>query len=86
MDTETVTGPQQLVTRLYALLVRFHPYDFRTEFVEEMRAVLGDALAEADEKGTLSLIAVCLREARDLPLACCARSCPISEIGERGHQ
>lgn len=65
MDTETVIGPQQLVTRLYALLVRLYPYDFRSEFVVEMRAVFGDALAEADEEGTLSLIAVCLRKARD---------------------
>ncbi len=57
-----------LITRLYAYAIRLYPRSFRVEFEEEMRAVFAHSVAEAAQRGSLSLLAACLREARDLPL------------------
>ena len=62
-----MTAVTQLAIRLYALTVRLYPCSFRAEFGEEMQVVFVDAVAAAVERGRLSLAAVCLREARDLP-------------------
>lgn len=57
----------QLITRLYALLLRLYPRSFRAEFEEEVQAVFEDAVADAARRGGLLLAAVFLRELWDLP-------------------
>jgi hypothetical protein len=43
-------------TRLYALLLRLYPTDFRAEFGEEMTAVFTQALADAQQRGRPALL------------------------------
>ncbi len=54
-------------TRVYAAILWLYPRGFRAEFAPEMRSVFADAIAEASDGGTRSVLAVCLRELWDLP-------------------
>jgi hypothetical protein len=57
----------RILPALYARLLWFYPRRFRSEFEQEMYMVFHDALAEAAEKGILSLLRLCLRELQDWP-------------------
>jgi len=55
--------------RVYHYLLRLYPADFLTEFGPEMELVFGEAIAEAQKSGSTSVLALFLRELRDLPLS-----------------
>jgi hypothetical protein len=57
----------RIFTRLYALLLRLYPRDFRAEFGEEMRVVLRASVSEAAERGGVSLARASFRELRTWP-------------------
>lgn len=57
-----------LLARIYALLLRLYPRDFRDEFEGEMKTVFADAVEEAARAGPLALVRVCWRELWDLPI------------------
>lgn len=57
-----------LVTRVYALLLRLYPREFRDEFGDEMQTVFADAVQEAVRTGTFALARLCWREWRELPV------------------
>jgi hypothetical protein len=57
----------RLAARLYAALLRLYPRRFRDEFADEMRTVFSQALAEAAKRGMLAVLALVVREARDIP-------------------
>jgi hypothetical protein len=52
---------------LYRLSLRLYPRSFRDEFDHEMVTVFADAVTEATRRGWVSLLALWLRELRDLP-------------------
>ena len=58
-----------LVSRLYIVLLRLYPRRFHKEFADEMQGVFIDATTEARKWGLLALLAVVLRELRDLPVS-----------------
>ena len=53
--------------RLYALLLRLYPADFRDEFGEEMTSVFAAYVAETSHQGARALARLCLRELVDSP-------------------
>ncbi len=57
----------RFIIRIYGILVRLYPWEFRAEFAAEMREVFAEAVETADKRGWLSLAAVCLQELRDWP-------------------
>jgi hypothetical protein len=61
--------PARWIVHLYAKLIRLYPRGFRAAFEDEMQVVFADAVAEAIERGGMSLIVVCLRELLDWPMA-----------------
>lgn len=58
-----------VLTKIYSLILHLYPSAYRKTFQEEMLLDFNDMLADASKKGTLSLTAFCLREARDIPLS-----------------
>ncbi len=55
--------------RLYAALLRLYPQSFRVEFADEMQSVFAETVADAAQRDAASLIKVCLREIKDLPMS-----------------
>lgn len=58
-----------ILTKLYSYTLYLYPASYRKAFQKEMLLDFKDMLADANKKGILSLIAFCLREARDIPLS-----------------
>ena len=58
-----------LARKAHAGLLALYPPAFRDEFGDEMKGVYADVVAEASERGALSLAAACLREFCDCPRA-----------------
>ena len=56
------------LTMLYGWLLSFYPREFRDEFGEEMLLDFGETLKSASLNGIFPLIAVLLRELRDIPI------------------
>ena len=59
----------RLLTQVYSLLLHLYPSQFRTEFAEEMQHVFEESVNHARADGRLAVIALCVRELCDLPLA-----------------
>jgi hypothetical protein len=57
----------KFVIRLYAILLRLYPRQFRDEFGDEMQSIFTEALTEAAQRGHLVLIQTCVRELLNLP-------------------
>ena len=55
------------IRRVYAGLLCLYPASHRQTFADEMTTVFAEALADAAARGWLSVVALCLRELRDLP-------------------
>ncbi len=63
-----MTAVVRVSRMLYSALIRLYPYRFRTKFASEMEMVFADLLTEAAQAGIGSVIALFLRELRDLPI------------------
>jgi len=63
-----MTAVVRVSRMLYSALIRLYPYRFRAEFANEMEMVFADLLTEAAQVGIGSVIALLLRELRDLPI------------------
>jgi hypothetical protein len=86
----------QILARLFALLLRLYPRRHREEYEQEMRWVFQRTIDEAAQQGNFALTGLALRELRDLPAAILVahrrmarrrnmvkgqRSCPAFEAG-----
>ena len=54
---------------IYQFLLRFYPRHFREEFGPEMTAVFTRTVRDATADSGWAVVAVCLRELRDIPQA-----------------
>jgi len=55
------------ITRVYGLLLRLYPRQFRVEFGDEMQSVFTDAVNDAARRGLAAVLIVCAREVWELP-------------------
>jgi hypothetical protein len=58
---------EQILLRLYTVLVGLYPRQFRQEFEDEMNTVFGEALSAARHRGRWTMLQLCSREYRALP-------------------
>jgi hypothetical protein len=63
-----VSDSARLVLRIYRLLLTFYPVRFQHEFGVEMTTIFTQVMMEAPERGKWSVLAVTLRELREMPL------------------
>jgi hypothetical protein len=59
--------PAQFITRVYGLLLRLYPRQFRVEFGDEMQCVFADLVNDAAKRGLTAVLMVCAREMWELP-------------------
>jgi hypothetical protein len=62
-----MTASMQGIARIYGILLRLFPRDFKNEFREEMEEVFSASLEEAAKTGTTLVIRACFFELLDLP-------------------
>ena len=62
-----MSGMAHLITRVYGLLLRLYPRQFRVEFGDEMQCVFADAVNDAAKRGLAAALTVCAREMWELP-------------------
>jgi len=67
VERDIVGWISQVIITVYAQILRLYPRPFRTQFGDEMQAVFAQLLNSAAHRNLQAFIAVCLREARDLP-------------------
>jgi hypothetical protein len=59
----------RILTKIYFYILHLYPASYRKAFQEEILLDFKDMLTDASKEGIFSLIAFCLREARDIPLS-----------------
>ncbi len=57
----------RFIARVYALLLRLCPHEFRDEFGDEMQATLAEAISEATQHSLNAAMRSCAHELRELP-------------------
>lgn len=57
-----------VILRIYGLLLRLYPRAFRALYADEMREVFASTLADAQKRGGTTIVMICIRELRDLPI------------------
>jgi hypothetical protein len=62
-----MSGMAHLITRVYGLLLRLYPRQFRVEFGDEMQSVFANAVNDAARRGLTPVLMVCAREMWELP-------------------
>jgi hypothetical protein len=62
-----MSGMTHWLSRIYGLLLRLYPRQFRVEFSDEMQCVFADAVNDAARRGLAAALTVCAREMWELP-------------------